>query len=119
MLKLPRSEFTSAETFLLGVIQSCIIEKHDNDLDYHYYTWMGVTEVVNIRTIQCAVGRIFDCSGELLCAMYIEEPEELDEYNAALLLAALSCLIGWTQATCAFTWAHVPWSLNTIMFMKP
>ena len=93
MLKLPRSEFTSAETFLLGVIQSCIIEKHDDDLDYHYYTRMGATEVVNIRTIQCAVGRIFDRnqwvifdrSGELSRAMYIEEPEEPDEYNAASL----------------------------------
>ena len=82
VLKIPDSAYTSAETLLLGVIQACVIEKHDYDLDIHYYSRMGATEVVDIRTIQCAVGRIwdrnqwaiFDRSGDLARALYTEEP---------------------------------------------
>ena len=82
VLKIPDSAYTSAEILLLGVIQACVIEKHDYDLDIHYYSRMGATEVVDIRTIQCAVGRIwdrnqwaiFDRSGDLARALYTEEP---------------------------------------------
>ena len=84
MLELPRGEFTSSETLLLGVIQSCTIDRHDYNLDMHYYTQMGATEVVDIKTVQCAVGRIwdrnqwviFDHSGELSRVLYVEESSE-------------------------------------------
>ena len=87
MLELPEGEFTPSEVLILGVIQSCAIERHNYDLDIHYYTQMGATEVVDIKTVQCAVGRIwdrnqwviFDRSGELSRALYIEEPEESEE----------------------------------------
>jgi hypothetical protein len=44
---------------ILGAILTCNIEEH-NDLDMHYYKMHGRTEVVDITTIQCLVGRIQD-----------------------------------------------------------
>ncbi|EJF66331.1 hypothetical protein DICSQDRAFT_78704 [Dichomitus squalens LYAD-421 SS1] len=85
VLEMPTGTFTSGETLILGVIQSCAVERHNHDLDLHYYSRLGATEVVDIQTIQCAVGRIrdrnewaiLDRSGELSRALYTEDSEEL------------------------------------------
>ena len=48
------------EILILGAILTCDIEEK-NDLDMHYYKNHGRTEVVDITTIQCLVGRVKDC----------------------------------------------------------
>lgn len=47
------------EIVILGAILTCDIEDK-NDLDMHYYKTHGRTEVVDITTVQCLVGRIKD-----------------------------------------------------------
>lgn len=47
------------QTLILGSILTCDIEAQ-NDLDMHYYKRHGRTEVVDITTIQCLVGRVKD-----------------------------------------------------------
>ena len=44
---------------ILVVIQMCQI-KEDNALDMHYYKKLGWTDVVDIRAVQCLVGRVRD-----------------------------------------------------------
>ncbi|KAI0671051.1 hypothetical protein C8Q78DRAFT_973583 [Trametes maxima] len=75
--------FTAAGpfTFLLAVVQQCVIEEDNEDLDIHYYTRLGALEAVDISTIQCLVGRIrdrgrwavIDRSGTLSRALYNEK----------------------------------------------
>ena len=49
------------ETVILASIKNCPIERHNN-LDMHYYkNENGYTEVVDIASIQCLVGCVFDC----------------------------------------------------------
>lgn len=68
------------ETLLLAVIRSCTIEASDDRLDLHFYKQLGRTEVVDLTTIQCVVGRvhdrgryaIIDRSGTLSRALYLE-----------------------------------------------
>ncbi|KAI0692136.1 hypothetical protein C8T65DRAFT_586838 [Cerioporus squamosus] len=66
---------------LLAAVQTCVVEETNEDLDIHYYSRMGATAVVDISTIQCVVGRIFDRnrwaiidrSGSLSRALYLGE----------------------------------------------
>ncbi|KAI0371378.1 hypothetical protein BV20DRAFT_1035360 [Pilatotrama ljubarskyi] len=68
------------ETLLLAVIQTCSIESSDARLDIHFYKRLGRTEVVDLTTVQCVVGRvhdrgqygIIDRSGTLSRALYVE-----------------------------------------------
>ena len=50
---------TEPEILILGAILTCDIEEK-NDLDMHYYKTHGRTEVVDITTVQCLVGRVKD-----------------------------------------------------------
>ncbi len=69
------------EKLLLAVIRTCSIETSDERLDLHFYKQHGRTEVVDLTTIQCVVGRILDRgryaiidrSGTLSRALYVEE----------------------------------------------
>lgn len=71
------------ETLILAAIKSCKIEQHDRHLDVHLYKDHGRTEVVDITSIQCVVGRvrdrnrwvIIDRSGSLARAQYNPELE--------------------------------------------
>ncbi|KAI0831438.1 hypothetical protein BC628DRAFT_1462562, partial [Trametes gibbosa] len=71
----------SPETLLLAVIRNCSIESDVTRLDIHYYKQFSRTEVVDLTTVQCIVGRIqdrgrfaiIDRSGTLSRALYIEE----------------------------------------------
>lgn len=47
------------QTLILASILTCDIEAQ-NDLDMHYFKQHGRTEVVDIATIQCLVGRVRD-----------------------------------------------------------
>jgi hypothetical protein len=47
------------EVLILGSILTCEIEEK-NDMDMHYYKTHGRTEVVDITTVQCLVGRVKD-----------------------------------------------------------
>jgi hypothetical protein len=47
------------EILILASILTCDIEEK-NDLDMHYYKTHGRTEVVDITTVQCLVGRVKD-----------------------------------------------------------
>jgi len=69
---------SNPEILILGAIFTCNIEEK-NDLDMHYYKTHGRTEVVDITTIQCLVGRIkdrgswtiIDRSGDLARATFV------------------------------------------------
>jgi hypothetical protein len=53
-------QLNEPETIILASIKNCPI-KRSNDLDIHYYqSEEGYTEIVDITTIQCLVGRVFD-----------------------------------------------------------
>ena len=66
-----------SETLILGSILTCKVT-HSNDLDMHFFVDHGRTEVVDITTVQCLVGRfedrkewvIIDCSGNLARASF-------------------------------------------------
>jgi hypothetical protein len=69
------------ENVILASIKNCPIVRH-NDLDMHFYqNKEGYTEVVDITTIQCLVGRVYnrgwwtiiDRSGKLARAEAVEE----------------------------------------------
>lgn len=72
---------TSATTLVLAVIHACDILRAHPALDIHYYKNLGRTEVVDITTVQCVVGRvrdrgqwaIIDRSGSLSRALYVED----------------------------------------------
>lgn len=51
---------TTPETLILAVILNCKIVNSHPDLDIHFYEDHGRTEVVDITTIQCLVGRFKD-----------------------------------------------------------
>lgn len=83
----PRSSLQKDEVLFLADVQSAKIEFR-NDLDMHYFSSMGQTEVIDITSVQCLVGRvkvavggrydwaIIDRSGELARAMYTSEDIE-------------------------------------------
>ncbi len=72
---------TTTSKLVLGVIHTCVIQSNHRVLDMHYYKNHGRTEVVEITTIQCVVGRlkdrgqyaIIDRSGPLARAEFLEE----------------------------------------------
>ncbi|KAI0686435.1 hypothetical protein C8T65DRAFT_567901 [Cerioporus squamosus] len=72
---------TTFSTLVLGVVLTCVIENNHRILDMHYYKNHGRTEVVEITTIQCVVGRIkdrghyaiIDRSGALARAEFVNE----------------------------------------------
>ena len=57
VVKMP--QLLGGETLILGSILTCNIEEK-NELDMHHYKMHGRTEVVDITTVQCLVGRIKD-----------------------------------------------------------
>ncbi|PPR00475.1 hypothetical protein CVT26_009682 [Gymnopilus dilepis] len=64
LVQMPATEelgLTESQTLILGSIRTCTIEAQ-NDLDMHYYKDHGRTEVVDVSTIQCLVGRVKDRS---------------------------------------------------------
>ena len=79
----PALRLTQTEHIILAGIQTCILEDHaaPRGLDIHCYTQMGRYEVVDMKNVQCLVGRvldrgqwaIIDRSGGLARAMYDEE----------------------------------------------
>ena len=84
LVRLPATQdlqLNEPESIILASIKNCPI-KRSNDLDIHYYrSEEGYTEIVDISTIQCLVGRVFDCdwwavidrSGKLARAEALEE----------------------------------------------
>jgi len=61
-IKMPAARqlgISQPEILILGALLTCSIEEH-NDLDMHYYKTHGRTEVVDITTVQCLVGRVKD-----------------------------------------------------------
>ncbi|KAF8152496.1 hypothetical protein B0H34DRAFT_784591 [Crassisporium funariophilum] len=59
VIRLPVSRDLGIEkptTLILAAVHSCTILAH-NDLDMHYYKNLGRTEVVDMTSIQCVVGR--------------------------------------------------------------
>ncbi|KAI0087703.1 hypothetical protein BDY19DRAFT_892356 [Irpex rosettiformis] len=47
-------------TFLFAIIRSCKVISRHPKLDIHYYTEFGPLEVVDMTTVQCIVGRVYD-----------------------------------------------------------
>ena len=70
-----------AATILFAIIRSCKVTSKHPTLDIHYYSELGPLEVVDMTTVQCVVGRVFDRgswaivdrSGCLNRAVYIED----------------------------------------------
>ncbi|KAH7338457.1 hypothetical protein B0J17DRAFT_695263 [Rhizoctonia solani] len=50
----------SAETIVFALIQQCKVIGYDTILKIPYYQQMGATEVVDLRAVQCAIGRVSD-----------------------------------------------------------
>ncbi len=74
-----------AATLALGIIRNCPIEEsHTGGLDIHYYSKPGALDVVDLSSIQCLVGRIWDGrkwafidrSGSLSRAVFVDEDLE-------------------------------------------
>jgi hypothetical protein len=63
LIRLPATQdlrLIKPETVILASIKNCAI-KYSNDLDMHFYqSEEGYTELVDIATVQCLVGRVFD-----------------------------------------------------------
>ena len=72
-------------TLILAIIRSCAVDEDHPQLDIHYYGKEGPIEVVDVTTIQCLIGRIWDRgkwstvdrSGTLARAVYVEETSNL------------------------------------------
>lgn len=47
-------------TFLLAIIRKAVVTFDHPTLDIHYYDKMGPLEVVDITTVPCLVGRVYD-----------------------------------------------------------
>jgi hypothetical protein len=64
LVKMPATQdlsLSEPDTLVLASIRNCdVVEKRTNGLGMRYYKKEGYTEVVDIGTIQCLVGRIFD-----------------------------------------------------------
>ncbi|KAI0087621.1 hypothetical protein BDY19DRAFT_1073305 [Irpex rosettiformis] len=66
---------------VLAAIRSCKVTSSHEILDIHYYSEYGPLDLVDLTTIQCIVGRVYDRgqwgiidrSGSLNRAMYIED----------------------------------------------
>ena len=83
-------QITVPETLVLAGIRTCTLEDQPaplRDLDIHFYTSLGRYEVVDIKSIQCLVGRvqdrgrwaIIDRSGALARAIYHPVDDNDDE----------------------------------------
>ena len=78
------ADSSSCGSFLLGIVRTCSIQESNDLLDIHYYTHTGRYEVVDIKNVQCLVGRILDRgqwaivdrSGGLARAFYVEDDED-------------------------------------------
>ncbi|KAI0083042.1 hypothetical protein BDY19DRAFT_987984 [Irpex rosettiformis] len=74
------SQNIPATHVVLAIIRSCKVDEHHPKLDIHYYSEEGALDVVDVTTVQCLVGRvydrerwaIFDRSDLLSRAVYIE-----------------------------------------------
>jgi hypothetical protein len=72
-------------TILLVAIRTCVLEKnyYTEGLDLHPYSRLGALHIVDVKNVQCLVGRIFngkqwtilDRSGTLACAVYYIDGE--------------------------------------------
>lgn len=79
----------SAETIVFALIQQCNVIADNNLLNIPYYKQMGTAEVVDLRVIQCAVGRvsvpdrgnwaIVDRRGVLGDVDYVGDEEDTDD----------------------------------------
>ena len=79
------------EQVILAGIQTCMLDDRTapGGLDIHYYTHTGRYEVVDIKNVQCLVGRvldrgqwaIIDRSGGLARALYVEDNDVDDGDN--------------------------------------
>lgn len=73
----PDLDLVEPTTLILALIRQCDIVAH-NSLDMHYYKKLTYTEVVDMGSVQCVVGRIYDrgCwvildrSGSMACGYY-------------------------------------------------
>jgi len=72
---------TDATTVLIAAIKTCVIESSfPMQLDIHQYTRLGQLHFVDLKNVQCLVGRIFDRnqwsivdrSGALARAVYLD-----------------------------------------------
>ncbi|KZT72992.1 hypothetical protein DAEQUDRAFT_743254 [Daedalea quercina L-15889] len=88
VLKMPASQtlkLTEPEHLVLAGIRTCTLDNRSapGGLDIHYYTNTGRYEVIDMKNIQCLVGRIFDRgqwaivdrSGGLARAMYNDDED--------------------------------------------
>jgi hypothetical protein len=77
----------SAETIVFALIQQCNLVTDNNVLKIPYYKQMGTTEVVDLRVVQCAVGRVpdrgswavIDRRGVLGNADYVGDEDDIDD----------------------------------------
>ena len=79
------------EQVILAGIRTCTLDDRTapGGLDIHYYTHTGRYEVVDIKNVQCLVGRvldrgqwaIIDRSGGLARALYVEDNDVDDGDN--------------------------------------
>ncbi|KAH7338735.1 hypothetical protein B0J17DRAFT_571663, partial [Rhizoctonia solani] len=76
-----------AETIIFAWVQQCKIDSYNTTLNIPYYRQMGTTEIVDLRVIQSAIGRVFDRDnwaivdrrGVLGNMDYIGEEEDTDD----------------------------------------
>ncbi|KAF5374458.1 hypothetical protein D9615_009129 [Tricholomella constricta] len=85
VVKLPATpdlELVQPATLILAAIRTCTVEA-ENSLDMHYYKRQGRTEVVDMTSVQCVVGRvkvgnmyaIIDRSGSMARGYYDPDDE--------------------------------------------
>lgn len=75
--------FDGPTTIILAAIRNCVLEQqiYPNGLDMHPYSRTGALHIVNVKNIQCLVGRvldrgqwtIIDRSGSLAWAVFDDE----------------------------------------------
>ncbi|KAJ3498860.1 hypothetical protein NLJ89_g10165 [Agrocybe chaxingu] len=85
LLGLPDEE---KDVVILAAIKSCVLDADDpnlDGLDIHFYSKSGSTHIVDIKGVQCLVGRVkdgdrgwalIDRSGSLARAIALEDPNE-------------------------------------------
>ncbi|KAJ3005166.1 hypothetical protein NUW54_g4465 [Trametes sanguinea] len=80
---IPSHALLSPPPIVIAAIQTCSIQRSNQDLDIHYYQRMGGVDYVDITTVQCVVGRIrdrsqfaiVDRSGALARAIFVTSNE--------------------------------------------
>ncbi|CAE6478594.1 unnamed protein product, partial [Rhizoctonia solani] len=79
---------TKAESIILVAVQQCKLMQLDRSLGTPYYKDMEPLEVIDLRSVQCAVGRvrdkrgfwgIVDRSGPLARAQFVNDEQEQEE----------------------------------------